>query len=620
MSWVAAPRLTHNLWGALGVIGVLAVTMAAPTPARRGADRAMMFRGVRVFDGRDVIARTDVLVQGGRIVKVGPGQAAPPGATIVEGAGKTLLPGFIDAHAHAFGTALEDAIAFGVTTELDMFTDHAFARTVRARQAHLRSATAADLRSAGTLVTAPGGHGTEYGMVIPTLTTPDSAQAFVDARLAEGSDYIKIVYDDGQTYELNLPTLDLPTLKATIAAAHRRGRLAVVHIGSQQGARDAIEAGADGLAHLFVDSAPTPGFAKLVRAHRAFVIPTLSVNESVTGVASGERLIADAHLSPYLPPAARANLRRAFRKREALRPGLARALTTVRQLDSLGVPILAGTDAPNPGTAHGVSIHRELELLVQSGLTPAAALTAATAAPARAFKLTDRGRIARGLRADLVLVDGDPTRDITAARNIAGIWKHGIAVDRDAYRATVALAMAQAEKDAKQTATALGSGAISDFDDRTLASAFGGGWVVSTDQLAGGRSNATLEPIAGGAGGSVGAMQVKGIIAEGLPYAWAGAMFSPAAQPFTPADLSSKKEIVFWARGDGKQYRLMLFSASKGRLPLIRTFEAGTDWKEVAIPFSSFGDVDGHDLLAFVFAGGPAPGEFAFQLDGVRLR
>jgi len=95
-------------------------------------------------------------------------------------------------------------------------------------------------------------------------------------------------------------------------------------------------------------------------------------------------------------------------------------------LHRVGVPILAGTDVPAPGTAHGLSVHRELELLVRSGLTPVEALASATFEPARAFGFYDRGRIAEGLRADLVLVNGDPTVDITATRDIVGVWKLGV--------------------------------------------------------------------------------------------------------------------------------------------------------------------------------------------------
>src|SRR5262249_39948733 len=102
-----------------------------------------------------------------------------------------------------------------------------------------------------------------------------------------------------------------------------------------------------------------------------------------------------------------------------------------------GVEILAGTDANNPGTAHGASLHDELSLLVQDGLANAtAALTAATSAPARRFGLTDRGRVAPGLRADLLLVDGDPTTRIADTRRIVAVWKHGLRMDRAAFRAS----------------------------------------------------------------------------------------------------------------------------------------------------------------------------------------
>jgi len=94
------------------------------------------------------------------------------------------------------------------------------------------------------------------------------------------------------------------------------------------------------------------------------------------------------------------------------------------------VPVLAGTDAANPGTTYGATMHRETELLVQAGLRPLAALAAATSGPARQFELADRGRIAPGLRADLILVAGDPTADILAIRAILRIWKLGHEVMR----------------------------------------------------------------------------------------------------------------------------------------------------------------------------------------------
>ena len=364
---------------------------------------------------------------------VGEAVPVPSGAHVIDGAGKTLLPGLIDAHTHAEEGSLERAVVFGVTTELDMFADPAFAARDRAEQARHDVTTRADLWSASVLVTAPGGHGTEFGMPIPTLSGAEHAQAFVDARIARGADYIKIVKDDGTPYGSTWPTLSDEELRAVVAAAHWRQKLAVAHIGTQHDAVAAIDAGVDGLAHLFEDSEPAPDFAGRVAAHRAFVVPTLTVLESETGRASGASLVTDPRLAPFLQPEEATMLRTSFTLPRRL-PSLSldHARAAVRVLAAAGVPLLAGTDAGNPGTAHGASIHRELELLVSAGLTPIEALRAATSTPARVFsRLLDRGRLAPGLRADLVLVDGDPSRDITATRAIVQVWRNGVMVARE---------------------------------------------------------------------------------------------------------------------------------------------------------------------------------------------
>lgn len=107
---------------------------------------------------------------------------------------------------------------------------------------------------------------------------------------------------------------------------------------------------------------------------------------------------------------------------------------SVQALHSAGVSILAATDAGN-FTEWGASMHRELELLVQAGLTPLEALSAATAVPAKEFHFSDRGQIAPSFRADLLLVNGDPTTDVTMTRDIVAVWKAGVRIDRGGYRA-----------------------------------------------------------------------------------------------------------------------------------------------------------------------------------------
>ncbi len=582
-------------------------TWSTPSFAAEAA-RPIAITHVRIFDGTKTIPDGTVVVEGRMIRAVGPRVAVPAGAQVIDGSGDTLLPGLIDGHTHTWGEVLTRAAIFGVTTELDMFTDPQFARAQRDEQAKTGAPGRADLLSAGYLATVPGGHGTEYGMTIPTLTKPEEAQAWVDARLAEGSDYIKIVSEDAKLYGRTIPTLDKATIAALVQAAHKRGKLAVVHISTEDAATEALEAGADGLVHIFTDRAPDAAFIALAVKRKAFVTPTLTVVEGTTGLASGQSLTDDPRLSPYLAADEVLNLRMAFPKRGE--PRFQNALDAVRQLKAAGVPILAGTDAPNPGTAHGPSIHRELELLVKAGLTPAEALAAATSVPAKIFGLKDRGGIAPGLRADLVLVKGDPTVDVTASRDLVKVWKIG----QEIARPKASRAAAEAAPAAPVPAT----GEISNFDDGTLKGSFGSGWQESTDKLAGGVSVVQKGVIPGGASGTAKSLAISGEVKAGFAFPWSGMMFLPGAAPMAPANLSSFQGVSFWTKGDGRGYELMLFATRLGRMPAIKNFTAGPDWTQITVPFSEL-NLDGGDIMGIFLGGGPALGTFRFQVDEVRL-
>ncbi len=408
---------------------------------------------------------------------------------------------------------------------------------------------------------------------------------------------------------------------AVIAAAKKRGKLALVHIGSHAGAREAIEAGADGLVHLFTDRAPDPGFAALVREHGAFIVPTMAVLESVGGTAGGAIYTEDSTIAPWLDETTRRSLRSSF-PANAVRPQkLEYASATIRGLKEAGVPLLAGTDAPNPGTAHGVSMHRELELLVAAGLTPTEALAAGTSTPARLFRLDDRGEIRVGKRADLLLVAGDPTTDISATRKIAGIWKNGTRVDRSRWRDSLetirATALAQRQRPAPAGSE---SGWVSQFEEPAPQARFGAGWMVTTDAMADGRSTATISIESNGANGSQGALRIDARIDSSLAYAWAGAMFSPGPTMMAPANLSRFKEITFMAKGDGSRHRIMLFASSRGYQPITRQFTAGTEWTRHTFQIAQFDGIDGSDLLALMFVAGPAPGGHSFLIDDIQFR
>ena len=598
-------RRAASTFFAIAAVGAFAPVQAAP-PAQSFA-----VRDVRVFDGERVLPSANVVVRDGLIVAVGATAAIPAGLDVVDGHGKTLLPGLIDAHTHSFGNARRDAIRFGVTTELDMFGDWHQIAAARAVRERIAPTDLADLWSAGTLATAPHGHGTEYGFSIPTLTTPAEAAPFVAARLAEGSDYVKIILEDGSAYGHPLPTLDAPTVDALVAAAHAAHRLAVAHVATEAEADTAIAAHVDGLAHVFVDRVASPAFIARAKSSGAFVVATLSVAASTSAAEVGRRLADDPRMAPWLSAGQRDGLRAAFPAAWQNRDFLANATASVRALQAAGVPILAGTDAGNPGTAHGASLHGELALLVAAGLSPQQALAAATAEPARRFGLADRGRIAAGQRADLVLVDGDPTHDIEATRAIAAIWKNGAPVDR---------ALAADELAGPAGAALAGGGRISDFDDGAIAVRFGQNWSVTTDALIGGKSVATQAWTAGGADGSRGAMRVAGTIDAASPFPWAGTLFMPGAQAFAAVDLSEKKALVFKVRsvGDGRGMTAMWFSgAPSNRQPSMVRFATTGEWTAVRIALDRFVGADPTRTRAIAITAGAPAGDFAFEIDDV---
>jgi imidazolonepropionase-like amidohydrolase len=571
---------------------------------------------VRVFDGKSAHEHRTVLVRDGVIVDDDYRGKAPAGARVVEGAGRTLLPGLIDAHVHAY-QHFELPLVFGVTTQVDMFTGVQVMQQFSKAMAEGRNRDKADLFSAGTLITAPGGHGTEFPIPIPTLEKGADAQAFVDARIAEGSHFIKIVMEDGFG-DHHFNTLDLATVKAVIGAAHKRGKLAVVHISTLADARAALEAGADGLAHLFVAAKITQqeadGLARLAKTRGAFVIPTFSVLESIAGV-KPRGILDDPAVGGLLDKEERGTLEAGYG--QSPRPAILEApkMVTVA-LRRAGVPILAGTDAGNAGTQYGASLHQELAELVDAGLTPREALVAATSAPVAAFRLGKRGKIAKGYKADLVLVEGNPLQDITATRRIVEVWKDGesAAGQREQQRQHVAQ-----EALAKPALALPPDGRISLLKDGRLASPFGLGWIPSTDQFAGGVSSVKLDAQPGEAAGQGGAViAVAAQVKHGFAFPWAGAAFMPGAQPMQGADLSNAKVIRFRVRGDGQKY--MLTMASRGMtIPASVPFEAGAQWQEMAIPFSAFKGVDPSMVSMIGFNAGPQPGDYKFEIADVRL-
>ena len=165
------------------------------------------------------------------------------------------------------------------------------------------------------------------------------------------------------------------------------------------------------------------------------------------------------------------------------------------------------------------------------------------------------------------------------------------------------------------------SGVVSTFDEGKVAANYGS-WMVSTDAMNGGKSTAAMKIVQPGAENSRGALQIDGEIVAGAQFTWAGAMFSPGSGPMEPANLSSKKGISFWAKGDGKTYTLVVLTQARSGqngMPAMTPFVAGPEWKQYTFPFSTF-QTDGGDLSSLVFVATQQTGKFEFELDDLEIK
>lgn len=342
---------------------------------------------VRVFDG-SAMSEPRRVVFGESVFA----DDAAVADTVVDAAGGVLLPGLIDAHVHTVrGRAdLEDLARWGVTTGLDMGAwPLAFVDDIR------RQKGVAQILSATVPAVGPGGHHARMpGFPAEGIVNnPDEARAFVGRRVAGGADYVKIVTEAAPP-----EGMDQATVNALVQTAHEHDLLVIAHSVTTGAFRVAVESGVDVSTHAPLDAVLDDDTIARMREIGMVSVPTLTMMEGTAN------LFAAA----------------GFRYEHAR--------DTVTAFHDAGIRVLAGTDANSaPGAPfaprHGESLHHELDLLVAAGLTRIEALASATSLPAQVFGLGDRGAIAAGLWADLLLVDGDPASGGT--RNIAGVWIAG---------------------------------------------------------------------------------------------------------------------------------------------------------------------------------------------------
>ena len=390
----------------------------------------------RIFDGENVIEKSSITVKGEKIINVG--GPPPADAEVIDAKGCTLLPGLIDAHSHPKLETLELSLTFGVTTTFQM-------QGFRPKEISERR-DVTDCLTSFMAVGAPGGHphellppevvaqmkatGARLGAraLKKSATTPEEAASIVAERIDQGADYIKIMIEDGTVFgHPGTPDVTDEVIAATCAEAHHFGKMAVAHTMSSIATERAINAGINGLMHIFIDKPYTKEIISAIVNSGVFVCPTIAAGASTIGDSDAFKLAKDQRVSSKLSEEWLNALSKQIATYSQGRTEY--VLETVKTLFDFGVDILAGSDASQAeigGMVHGATLHHELQLLVRAGLTPLEALRSATSVPARRFGIFDRGRIVNGARADLLLVKGDPTVTISDTLSIVAVWRQGV--------------------------------------------------------------------------------------------------------------------------------------------------------------------------------------------------
>jgi imidazolonepropionase-like amidohydrolase len=448
------------------VVSMLGVVLWSPLVS---AQLYTAFVGATLCDGTgaDPVEDATVVVLGDRVIAAGARDTITldDSTRVVDVAGKYIVPGLVDAHIHYFqsgglytrpdvidlrawrsyeqemadieaelDTTFRRYVASGVTAVVDVgggYWNFEVRERANGRLYAPRTAVA------GPLVSTVSRPQMDIGdPPIIEVNTPEMARELVRQQLEYEPDLVKIwfiVPRDGNF------TPNLPIVEATIDEAHGSGVRVAVHATQLEAARAAVKAGADILVHSVDDTLVDEEFVSLVKERGTVYTSTLIVMEGYGEVLGGdvginevERKLGDPAVMmtwsevPRGPDADEARSRRRAR--------LERTMSVMQQnlkmMQEGGAIVAAGTDAGNIGTLHGPAIHRELELMVEAGLTPREALVAATSRAALVFSSEPEfGTVAEGQLADLLILDADPLTDVTNLRRIHRVVKGGVVLD-----------------------------------------------------------------------------------------------------------------------------------------------------------------------------------------------
>ncbi|MGE0126771.1 MAG: amidohydrolase family protein [Blastocatellales bacterium] len=584
----------------LPVAILFCVGLLSANARKQNNENVIAITGATVIDGTGAEpAKQTIVIRGDRIETVAPKIELPAGARVIKADGMTLMPGMFDLHTHLPYSSVRGAGAdwpknvkaylyCGVTSVVDF---GAYAEMFEPMRRLIKTGVVEAPRiSLAARMTTPGGHGAEGGrgdFFSLEVSTAREARAAVRRVLPYQPDVIK-VFTDGWRYGAapDMTSMNEETLAALVDEAHKNGLEVLTHTVSLEKAKIAARAGVDVIAHGIGDKAADEELFKLMRARGVTYAPTLAVYEPrgrdiltpllETVLAPSARLM----INPRLVPPQNPPLRPADGSAEnGDTPRLRRWAVLQNNTASLGkagITFGAGTDAGVTGTHHGWATLRELQLLVAGGLTPLEAITAATGNAARAIKVDgERGTITPGKLADLVLIAGEPHKNISDIEKIKRIFLGGRELNREK------LAREIAEAGATPLPAAKAQELIDDFESANGRSSIDTLWVNSTDSGV----DAT-KMIFGRVAREAGNHALSTTARMSEKERALGRINIPLSRgAIEPVDAREFRGVQFDARGDG-DYQLLVsaYDAPNFQAP----FKASPQWQTIRIDFSSF--------------------------------
>jgi imidazolonepropionase-like amidohydrolase len=609
-------------------------------PANRPSAEALFaIVGATVIDGTGAEPqKLDLLVRGERIEAVGAQLAIPAGAHVIRAEGLTVMPGLFDLHTHlpyssAGGLAgdwpknLKAYLYCGVTSVVDFGT---YAETFEPMRRLIKTgAVVAPRLHLAVRMTTPQGHGAEGGrgdFFSLTVSTAREARAAVKRLLPYQPDVIK-VFTDGWRYGTapDMTSMNEETLTAIVEEAHKHGLEVLTHTVTLGRAKLAARAGVDVLAHGIGDAVADEELLDLLKAKGTTYASTLAVYEPrgrdiltplLSAVLEPEALavIQPPPVAPNQVGEGQSGPRQAaqLRRWQFLKHNVA-------ALQKAGIRLGAGTDAGVTGTHHGWATLREVQLLTASGLTPLEAITAATGNSAKALRVdNERGIIAPGRLADLLIVEGAPHRNIGDLEKIRYVFFGGRELDRER------LAREIAAPGITQLPAKPAQERIDDFESANGRSLLDTLWVNSTD--------AGLDASQMTYGRILRATNDHTLLLSGKlsdkerPYLRVSIPLSRGA--IEPVDARGFRGVRFDARGEG-EYKLIVPTANvRDAAHFQASFKVAAQWQTISLDFAALKQANarmpvqwtGRDLLMLSFEVARPAGSFGWlELDNLRF-